>query len=412
LVNCYYFRAMARLHQEPKEEHLAYLRELILNTFSRPIVSTNDCKLLEDTIQLTSNKRLSIDTIARLLNIKKSNSSPSLFTLDTCSIYVGYSNWERLTKSYSEQNILYQKAILFEVIQNRISLEDLFNKLNASSKSALLYETVNQIILCKIQQKDELFFKRLFELQVVFEYEESYKYAIYHMIHLIGSLCEQHDWLSEIAILHYHNLRYTTNYFVEWLVVPEQHYYLPLIENCYQNNKSNADFYHLIHCTHFAETHQWDLFREHYNKIVAPQNNMLEMRWLGVQLYNDKQFENSLNYDKNIAKILKHKYTNAKDAGHRESSIFMICNYLYVAEDYETIITLVEQNAAKYSPILGYWAELNYNQLKVYYAFSLIKKDRKEKAVVVFKHIKPERFDLNYKNRMLEVYKSLKTILE
>jgi hypothetical protein len=397
---------MARLLQEPKEEHLTYLRERITHTFSKPIVSSNDCQLLEDAIQLAINQRLSKDTIARLFNIKKCKSSSSVFTLDACSIYVGYSSWEGLTKSYLEQNILYQKTLLFAVIQNQISLDELFSKLNACSKTALLYETVNQIILCKVQQKDEAFFKRLFELQVVFEYEVCYKYAIYHTIHLLGSLCEQHDWLSEIAIGYYHNLPYAANYFVEWLVVPEQKYYLPLLENCYKNNPSNACFYHLIHCTHFAETNQWDLFLKHYTKLgITPKHNMLEMRWLGVQLYYDMQFENSLQQKKLVAKISKHSCTNTKDSGDRVSSIFMICNYLFVIEAYETIIMLFEKNAVKYSSILGYWAELNFNQLKVYYAFSLIKKDRKEEAIVVFKQIKPDRFDLNFKPRMMAVYK-------
>jgi hypothetical protein len=399
---------MARLLQEPKEEHLNYLRELITNTFSKPIATTNDCKLLEEAIQLAIQQRLSLDTISRLFGIKKSSSSPSIFTLNTCSIYVGYGSWEGLTKSYAEQNILYQKAIMFAVIRNTISLDELFIALNTGSKSIVLYETLNQIILCKTHQKDEAFFKKLFELEVVFEFSESYKYAIYHTIHLLGSLCEKHDWLSTIAIGHYHNLPYAANYFVEWLVVPEQQYYLPLLEHCYQSNTSNAAFYHLIHCTHFAETHQWELFLEHYNKIATPTNNLLEMRWLGVQLYNSKQFENGLHQEKLVATILKHKATNAKDSGDRVSSIFMICNYLYVIEAYETIITLVEINAAKYSSILGYWAELNYNQLKVYYAFSLLKKDRKEEAVVVFKQIKPERFDLNFMHRMNAVYNVLR----
>ena len=253
----------------------------------------------------------------------------------------------------------------------------------------------------------------MFEVKLLFEYQETHKYAIYNTVHLLSILCTKHDWLSRIAITHYANLSYPINYFVEWVVVPEQQYYLPLMENFYQSDKTISTFYHLIHCTHFAETNQWELFLEHYNKIiVAPKNNMLEMRWLGVQLYHDKQFENDLHREKIVAKILKHSCTNAKDSGDRVSSVFMICNYLYVIGAYETIIILFEQNAAKYSFILGYWAELNYNQLKVYYTYSLVNKYRKEEAIVVFKQIKPDRFDLNFKQRMIEVYKSLETILK
>lgn len=403
---------MAKPLQPNKEEHLDYLRLLIANKFSKPIVNTNDCKLLEEAIQESINLRLSVCTISRLFLIKKSDSSSSIYTLNACSLYVGYNNWKGLINSFSEQNVLHQKAILFAVIQNTISLDKLFSKLNASSKSSQLYETINQIILCKAQQKDEVFFKRLFELQTIFEFEESYKYAIYHTIHLLGSLCEQHDWLSEIAIANYHNLPFKENYIVEWLVVPEMKYYLRLLENCYKNNPTSAIFYHLIHCTHYAETNQWNSFLKHYNKInSSPKNNMLEMRWLGVQLYYDNQFEKSINRENLVVEIIKNQCTNAKDAGDRVSSIFMICNYLFVIGAFEVIITLFEQKTAKYSSILGYWAELNYNQLKVYYAFSLVKKNRKEEAIIVFNQIISDRFDLNFNTRMNSEYKALELII-
>ncbi|CAN1533625.1 hypothetical protein MCEGE10_01485 [Flavobacteriaceae bacterium] len=403
---------MAKLIQPNKEEHLDYLRLLIINKFTKPIVNTYDCKILEKQIQETIQKRLSIDTIARLFLIKKSNSASSIFTLNTCSNYVGYDNWQGLINSFSEQNGLHQKAILFAVIQKTISLEELFSKLNACSKTPVLYETVNQIILYKSLQKDEVFFNRLFELHTIFEFEESYKYAIYHTIHLLGSLCELQSWLSEIAIANYHNLPFKENYMVEWLVVPKMNYYLPLLENCYKNNLATAAFYHLIHCTHFAETNQWDSFLKHYNKIEnSPKNNMLEMRWLGVQLYYDNQFEKSLNRKKLVVEIIKNPCTNAKDAGDRVSSIFMICNYLFVIEAFEVIITLFEQKTAKYSSILGYWAELNYNQLKVYYAFSLVKNNRKEEGIMIFNQIIPDRFDLNFNTRMNSEYKALQILL-
>ena len=403
---------MAKPLQPNKEEHLDYLRLLMVNKFSKPIVNTNDCKLLEEAIQESINLRLSVCTISRLFLIKKSSSSSSIYTLNACSLYVGYNNWKGLINSFSEQNVLHLKAILFAVIQNTISLDELFRKLNASSKSVQLYETVNQIILCKVQQKDEVFFKRLFELQTIFEFEESYKYAIYHTIHLLGSLCEQYNWLSEIAIANYHSLSFKENYMVEWLVVPEMKYYLPLLENCYKNNTAATIFYHLIHCTHYAETKKWDSFLKHYNKIENyPKNNMLEMRWLGVQLYYDNQFGKSINREKLIFEITKNSFTNAKDAGDRVSSIFMICNYLFVIGAFEVIITLFEQKTANHSSILGYWAELNYNQLKVYYALSLVKNNRKAEAIMIFNQIIPDRFDLNFNNRMNSVYKSLELIV-
>ena len=115
--------------------------------------------------------------------------------------------------------------------------------------------------------------------------------------------------------------------------------------------------------------------------------------------------------EKLIFEITKNSFTNAKDAGDRVSSIFMICNYLFVIGAFEVIITLFEQKTANHSSILGYWAELNYNQLKVYYALSLVKNNRKAEANMIFNQIIPDRFDLNFNNRMNSVYKSLELIV-
>lgn len=411
---------MARLLQEPKEEHLNYLRELIINTFSKPIVNTNDCKLLEEAIQLSINQRLSIDTIARLFGIKKSVSSPSVFTLNTCSIYVGYASWKDLVASYLEQSELHQKALLLEIMEHPISFDELVIRLNGFSKSIALYETFLQIILYKAQQKDEAFFERLFEIKLLFEYQENYKYAIYNTAHLLSILCTKHDWLSKIAIQYYANLSYPVNYFVEWVVVPERDYYIPLLNRYFYykaNDKAALLFYHLILCTSYAEQKEWNQFEGHYSNIVYLSenandlNNIVKMRWFGVQLYYNKRHKEKDFQEILLEKITNSKFVNNKDSGHRVSSIFMICNYLHVIEEYQTIIKLFEEKTNKSSDILGYWAELNYNQLKVYYAYALIKKDRKEEAIEVFKQIKPDRFDLNFKNRMIVIYKSLESLL-
>ena len=106
---------MPKLVQELKTEYLEYLRELIINKFTKPIVNINDCKILEETIQKVIKQRLSSDTIARLFGIKKSNSSPSIFTLNTFSVYVAFTCWEDLIKNYLSQIKLYQKGLLFEL---------------------------------------------------------------------------------------------------------------------------------------------------------------------------------------------------------------------------------------------------------------------------------------------------------
>ena len=411
---------MARLLQEPKEEHLEYLRELILIKFSKPIVNSKDCKLLEEEILVTINQRLSIDTLARLFGIKKSTSSPSIFTLDTCSVYVGYASWKDLVTNYLEQSELYQKAFLFEIMEQPISFDELVIRLNGFSKSIALYETFRQIILYKAQQKDEEFFERLFEIKLLFEYQETHKYAIYNTVHLLSILCTKHNWLSRIAIAHYANISYPVNYFVEWVVVPERAYYLPLLEKYFYykaNDKEALLFYHLLLCTHYGEVNEWNLFEAHYNNIIHlivdsySLNNILKMRWFGVQLYHNRLHKETVLQESLLKKITNSNFINHNDSGHRVSSIFMICTYLYVVEKYETIITLFEEKTNESSDILGYWAELNYNQLKVYYAYALYKMGRTFQAKVVFDEIKRNRFDLNFKERISKIHAELKEVL-
>ena len=411
---------MARLLQQPKEEHLDYLRNLIVNTFSRSVCNVYDCKLLEEDIFKAIAQRVSVDTLRRLFKILKGNSSPSTFTLDVCSNYVGYNGWESLIQSHSEQNILHQKSLVFDVIENDISFDELSNRINTFSKSKELYETFNQIILAKSQKEDVVFFERIFELRIIFEFNETFKYNIYHSIHLLACLCMKKDWLKNIAVNNYFNLPYENDYFVEWLVVPENDYYAELLENYYQSKKSDKQvvlFNSLIKCTQFAETENRELFLEHY-KIAedfdVKQNsiiNILKMRYLGVQLYWDKQFNEGLFQKNLIDAIVKHHYINTKDAGDRVSSIFMICQYLSHVNAYETIILLYEQNSKRHSKILGYWAELNFNQLKVYYAFALLKLDQNEKAKEIFKQIDVHKFDLNFKYKIVPIYNEMEKML-
>jgi hypothetical protein len=166
---------MARLIEKPKEEHLSYLRSLVITKFTKPIVNTTDCKILEEKILIVCNQRLSVDTLARLFLIKKGNTNPSIFTLDICSSFVGYKNWKDLTSSYQNQNNLYQKNLLFELITNDISFDELKLNIEKIQKSNELYDLFIQIILIKFNKKDKRFFKKIFYFNSIFELNETYK---------------------------------------------------------------------------------------------------------------------------------------------------------------------------------------------------------------------------------------------
>ena len=417
--NLLFLKSMARIPQQPKEEHLDYLKNLIHIGFSKSVVTSYDCSVLAATIENNTTYKISMDTLRRFFGVIKSGSLPSTYTLDVLSKYVGFKNWNNLLLSHQEQSQLHQKNILFELIDTGVSFEELLARFATFSKTTEVYDLFNQIILIKAQQKDVKFFENIFKFPLIFEFKESFKYSIYHTIHLLGSLCITNEWLQKIAVKNYYNLPYSEDYFVEWLVVPEHSYYLEVLENYNQANKDNLEktlFYHLIHCTTAAANGRWQIFTTHYNELmtlnvtVNSLHNILQMRWFGVQLLYDKNSNKSIEIENISLVIYESTAINAKDAGDRVSSIFIISQYLLAVEKYNLIIDLFEKQATKYSNILGYWAALNYNQLKVYYAFALLNTNQKEKAAIIFKEINPSRFDLNFKKEVLQVYDSLKEL--
>lgn len=408
---------MARLLQIPKEEHLEYLRMLICNRYGKPVVNSLDCGNLELQILKFQNKRLSIDTLLRLFNIKKGKTLPSIYTLDTCSSFVGYKNWNDLIINYQKQSLLYQKNIIFKLInQDTFSFENLLEQFEFMTISNETYELFNQVILIKSQQKDILFFENIFKFSNLFKFREIHKFNIYHTIHLLGILCQKNDWLSNIAMSNYFNLPFEEDYFVEWLVIPEENYYTNLLENYYRSNKNNLEkvvFYHLIKCQKAYIDFDFDQFDKHYKELVTLNSNskeihhLLQMRWFGVQLLYNYKINDVEKINLICRTLFKSNAIKLKDAGNRISCIFMICQYLHKVKEYKYIVKLYDEKSIKYSNILGYWADLNYNQLKVYYTDALVKTNQKEKALIYFKEIKPNKFDLNFKNDIENIYSEL-----
>lgn len=408
---------MARIPQEPKKEHIDYLKSLVAIGFSKNVTTAYDCSSLATAIETTIQKKVSVDTLRRFFGVINSTSLPSTYTLDVLSKYVGYKNWSDLIAGYQEEKQLHQKNVLYELLIKGVSYQELMVRFSTLSKTNETYELFNQVILIKAQQKDVAFFENIFEFKVLFELDESYKYAIYHTLHLLGSLCFTNDWLQKIAVKKYYNLPYDVDYFVEWLVIPEHSYYLELLENYHRVTKDNTDktvFYYTIKCTTLAKKGAWKLFSKHYDELMTLSvnadllNNFLQMRWFGIQLIHDHHLNRNLNSDYLFTSIMESTGINTKDAGTRVSSVFIITQYLLHIENYPLIIDLFEKKVTKYSNILGYWAALNYNQLKVYYAYALVKTNQEEKARMVFKEIKPEMFDLNFKKEVLELYDEIK----
>jgi hypothetical protein len=420
-LKVFIFEPMARITKPPKEEHVNYLKNLIYMQFSKEVLTTYDCKLLTESIKEKINETLSSDTLRRFFGVIQTVSLPSLYTLDVLSKFVGCKNWVGLIASYETQNKLYQKSLLYDVVEENVSNEELFSKLQDFTKSEELFALFNQILLVKVKQKDSDFLKNIFALKSLFDFEEYYKYEIYHTVHLVGALCLKHDWLKTIAIENFFNLPYEEDYFVEWLVLPQQDYYSKILNRYFELNKncnSKMIFYHLIQCTKFAKVNNWQDFSFHFKELqffkkdIWSINNILLMRWYGVHLLHLKEFNNEIEMLLVVKEILKCEAVNNPDAGDRVSSIFIISSYLVDVDLYEIVVNLYQNNASKYSNILGYWAALNYNHLKVFYAFSLSQINQLEKGKLVFSEIDPNKFDMNFKEELSVIYQKMKILYD
>lgn len=412
---------MARLAREHKEEHLNHLRELMTKKFAQNIRNASDCALLADDIEAVTGNKVSTDTLRRLFRVVRSVSQPSPYTLDVCAMYVGYTNWQDVITDYAGQNTLYLKTLLLDVGEAEMGFDELRGRLQHFTRSKEWYEAFNQILLLKFQKEDKIFFDRIFEIKCAFDYSEDFKYEIYHLVHMLGLLCNQSKWLAEIAVRKYYNLPYESDYFVEWLVVPQYEYYHQLLENYYASKggvESVRLFYHLIKGTHHAETGQIESFYENFRELKAVMksktdagNNILTMRYLGLQLFAEYIGQNTASLKSLKKDIFLNGYVNHKDSGHRVSSIFIICQYLFMMHEYDWMVRLYEEKVELFPNILGYWAELNLNQLNVYYSYALIKIDRREKAKEIFSGININKFDLNFKSKITPVYKELEADL-
>ena len=185
------------------------------------------------------------------------------------------------------------------------------------------------------------------------------------------------------------------------------------MENYYNANKdikAAAVFYHLMQSTRFAEEKKWDSFESHFKQLIPLivssyiLNSILKMRWFGIQLYHDLHFTNGSLKNNIYKRLFNSPQINEKDSGDRITCVFIISHYLFQIEEYEMIIELFEQKAAKYNTLLSHWGGLNFNQLKVFYVLALLRMDRKEAALQVYHQIKVNHFDLNFKSQMLTLY--------
>jgi hypothetical protein len=76
------------------------VKEKIENKFNAPIRYSKDCDLLAVAISNETRSKISGSTIKRMFGIIPTKHSPSLYTLDVLSVYLGYANYDDLINEF------------------------------------------------------------------------------------------------------------------------------------------------------------------------------------------------------------------------------------------------------------------------------------------------------------------------
>lgn len=97
---------MSRIPNPVSKNQLELLRKETQKIFGRSVVQSADCKALSDMIDKQINEQINPQTIRRIFNLIPSTSNPSLYTLNTFSIFCGYDDFQHFLhhKSQSADN--------------------------------------------------------------------------------------------------------------------------------------------------------------------------------------------------------------------------------------------------------------------------------------------------------------------
>jgi len=403
---------MPRLKHQIQEEYLLEIKLLVEYTYGQKILNTNDCIGLAKDIFEKIKSKLSTDTLRRIFGLIKTDTQPSLFTLEVLSKYIGFVSYD----DFSNSVVLVGKHFFYKQILDCLSdskepfeaLEALQNK----RPSADYYSTLHQLMLLAFQKKDSLFFEKLFIKQPGFEWITVFKYEIYQTIQLLGKLVEENEWLQEIALKNYVGLPYLFDYFVEWYVADDQPYYQNLLtryKKIHQSNYEKLIFYHCIQAINSFKNKEEEKFEKQYNKLIQLEkiltpNNVLQARLMGVHFLKH-WIEYKNNAESNLPNI--NFETQFPDIGDRVTSMFFLFNYLFEAKAYSFMISLFERWLSNDSIYFSIWTRINWNQLCVYMAFAYLDANQKEKSLEFYQNIDLTLFETYNKNRFLNLYQEI-----
>jgi len=126
------------MRSEEIKTFISYLKEEIQLKFGCEVAYAKDCQILSGQIQKATKRQLSESTLKRFFGIVESPFSPSKFTLDTLSVYLGFANWQDFMNSFEKEQHAFSQYDSWKQLKNRVDvITDLSNTAIKSKEDAL-----------------------------------------------------------------------------------------------------------------------------------------------------------------------------------------------------------------------------------------------------------------------------------
>lgn len=83
---------------------LPIIKTLLSQRLGHPILYPSDCEVLREDIEQSTNQRISVNTLKRLLGFIRTESTPRTYTLDIVAHYLGHVDYKSLIGSLNPDN--------------------------------------------------------------------------------------------------------------------------------------------------------------------------------------------------------------------------------------------------------------------------------------------------------------------
>ena len=419
---------MSKAKHKISPELILKLKEAACQRYGMAVSNTARAKELSANIYIQIKLNINYNTIRRLFEIIPNKTAPSLFTLDAIAKYVGYKNWDE----FCARDFLHEKDILIDFVNasaltKPIDLKKLAQFSEKYAGQERFHSILNKLILIAASRKEKEFFKQFFIVcEKVFRFDLNANIIqlteVWATIQFLAIQIKKSKALQKIAIEHYSYLPFNGNYYVEFCPDLDNinGYYGKLLDE-YIKTKRDTQAFLFYNCMKFYGCYfkkSYKGYDKYYKNIISIQ------KYSGIycipiarkrvceavfQLHKNKFNEN--NFFKNVNNDLKYLKKRGDYFDHLTAYVTHVAQGLYWCKQYGLIKKIVENHFPKSDVNVGYHANNDWNDLKIYYSVALYYANEKEKASQFINDVSEMRFRASQNEITSRDYNMAKNII-